>query len=107
MLLCNEQHTMTYASNSEVYLSLNGRYFAANSLKYASKCELFIQNEYNELFPNKKRDHCLELFKKYSYFSQTEFQQIIMWSDDESFDSLKKTNDINQLIEILSLKIQP
>ena len=45
MLLCNEQHTMTYASNSEVYLSLNGRYFAANSLKYASKCELFIQNE--------------------------------------------------------------
>ena len=65
------------------------------------------QNEYKELFPNKKRYHCLELFKKYSYFAQTEFQQIIMWSDDESFDSLKKTNDINQLIEILSLKIQP
>lgn len=102
-----------YSSLSNVYLSLNGRYLAANSSKFAAKCELFIQNEHPLLSSNKSpldyTHKCSELRHNLSHLAQTEFHQIIMWSDelkrDDNFNL--KTNDINQLIQILSFKIQP
>ena len=102
-----------YLSLSSIYLSLNARYLAANSSKYAARCELFIQNEHQLLFSNKlplqnATHKCSELKHKLSHLAQTEFHQIIMWSDELMNENLNlKTNDINQLIQILSLKIQP
>ena len=94
----------------------NSRYFASNANKYAQKCELFIQNEHNQLFKiltnknnNDSSHNCLNLARNLSYISQTEFQQIVMWSEEvvDEIDMNKKFNDINQLIQILSFKIQP
>lgn len=100
-----------YTPLSSVYLSLNGRHAAANASKYAARCELFIQNEHKILFSNEQPldsgHKCSELGHNLSHMSQTEFQQIIMWSDEFPGELKQKTNDINQLIEILSFKIQP
>ena len=90
------------------YVLINSRYFASNANKYAQKCELFIQNEHNKLFKVQSNPNCLNLARNLSYISQTEFHQIIMWGEEvNEIDNNKNFNDINQLIQILSFKIQP
>jgi len=113
----------SYTNSTELYLTVNARYFAKNSTKYAMRCELFLQNEYAKLFVQRaaaavaERAAChLNLANKLVYLSQTEFHQIVLWSCEfrttsdtgaplAHFDA--KINQINELLCLLSLKIQP
>lgn len=102
-------------SFNEVFLSTNTRYHCNNANKYASRCEMFLQNEYTNLFPmNSNEKKCSrKLCRNYNYVSQTEFHQIVMWGRENL--NLKgnasglgeRIKEINGLIKILSVKIQP
>lgn len=110
-----------YMNSIELYLTLNARFYAKNSTKYAMRCETFLQNEYSKLFPTQQQQCHLNLANKLIYLSQTEFHQIVLWSCE--FKELQQTksllssssplahfdtgiNQINELLGILSLKIQ-
>ena len=51
---------------------------------YSHRCDQFIQNEYVNIFgdPNLKLKCTCNLSKVLIYLSQTEFHQIILWSDN-------------------------
>ena len=108
-----------YMNSIELYLTLNARFYAKNSTKYAMRCETFLQNEYSKLFPPQQQQCHLNLANKLIFLSQTEFHQIVLWScefkETQTKSSLSSPlahfdtgiNQINELLGILSLKIQP
>ena len=113
-----------YANLTELYFSLNARFYLKNSTRYALRCESFMQSEYANVFvhllqqpPLKKNQPChLNLSSKLVYLSQTEFHQIVLWSSEFSKEAnvsspLAHLNarivQIDELLSILSLKIQP
>ena len=124
-LTSNEQTTPSliyndfkfYSNSIELHLTLNARFYARNASKYAMRCEMFSQNEYSKIFPQQQQKQChLNLANKLVYLSQTEFHQTVLWSSE--FKATNKSlsplahfddciNQINELLNILSLKIQP
>ena len=111
----------SYLSLAEHYLSLNARYYLKNSTKYALRCEMFIQNEYGNIFPDLQNPALnkichLNLSRKFVYLSQTEFHQIVLWSSEYKIKNTKSStlanlssriNQIDEVLSILSFKIQP
>lgn len=101
-----------FLKSIELYLSLNARYYLNNSTKYAYRCELFIQNEYENITKSFKCN--LNLTNKLTYLAQTEFHQIILWGCSNELDNNNnnkltlndRINHINEILRILSLKIQ-
>lgn len=102
-------------SLNELFLSTCLRFYCSNANKYASRCELFLQNEYTGLFPkHSSAQKCLKkLCRNYNYVSQTEFHQIVMWGREnlnlkrDSSGLGERINENNGLLRILSCKIQP
>ena len=111
----------SYMNLADIYLSLNARFYMQNATKYALRSEMFSQNEYNSIFvqamagSSSKQCH-LGLFSKLVYLSQTEFNQIVLWSAEFSLTNANTTafvslntriSQIDEVLSILSLKIQP
>lgn len=128
---CIESDVKTFSNLIDVYLGTNARYFTQNASKFASDCELFVQAEYTGLFDDQSMRKPIvtvdELKRKLFVLSETEFQHIIMWGngsertkaaslcsanrqsttiDDWSQCFDHKWRHINEILSILSLKIQ-
>jgi len=102
------------AELNEVLLSQTARHVAAHANKYAVRCEQFIQQEHELLYPPGLKKCPANLARNYSWLSQTEFHEIILWGR-RRFNTEKKlyiehlderTAEVNGLIKILSNKIQ-
>lgn len=106
----------SFSKFNEIFLTGNARHFCKNANKYAHRCECFIQDEHEVLFPKRHRTCSLNIVRTYGYFVQTEFQQIILWGSrsfsktavgDDVFGHISsRMEDLEALIKILSNKIQ-
>lgn len=114
-----------FKSKTDLYLAQNARYFINNSNAYSLRSESFLRTYYSPLFTFKfkhlKLDEMTNLQKnllKLTFLTQTEFQQILLWShnfsnylacdDSTAFINIinQRINDVNTILSILSLKIE-
>lgn len=103
-----------YDRSNEIFLTVNARYLCQNSNKYACRCEAFIQNEHDLLFPKTDKKCVRSLMATYSHLTQTEFHEILMWGRS-LFNTMTQSGvchlserivEIDALIKILSNKIE-
>ncbi len=103
-----------YKWKTDTYLTQNSKYYLQHSNEYNKRYNNFLGTDFECLYD--LRAH--ESLKKLHFSTQTEFQQILLWSNDfktytncdsnqtTPYDINLRCNDFNKILDVLLTKIQ-